>query len=102
MTISAILFDHDGTLVDSEYSHYEMRASILKLYGITFRLETYIQDYAGIPTLANAALIVDKYLLEISPTILVEAKIRATELLLSKQAFPLIAGAFDTCYQQYH
>ena len=92
-TIKAILFDHDGTLVDSEYSHYEMWASILIPHGIILTSEEYIRHYAGIPTPANAAYIVDKYSLKISPSILVEAKKVATESYLSTQAFPLTTGA---------
>jgi HAD superfamily hydrolase (TIGR01509 family) len=93
MTIKAILFDHDGTLVDSEYAHYEMWAGILIPHGITLTSEDYIRHYAGIPTPSNAANIVDQYSLRISPSILIEAKKVATESYLSTQAFPLATGA---------
>ena len=92
-TIEAILFDHDGTLVDSEFSHFEMWASVLLALGINLTEEEYIRHHAGIPTPANATFIVDKYSLTISPSVLMGAKNSATESFLSKQAFPLIAGA---------
>jgi HAD superfamily hydrolase (TIGR01509 family) len=92
-TLKAILFDHDGTLVDSEYSHYEMWASVLDSHGITLTADEYIRHHAGIPTPSNAACIVDKYRLQISPSVLIEAKNAATESFLSKQAFPLTTGA---------
>ena len=95
-TIKAILFDHDGTLVDSEYVHYEMWASILMPHGITLTAEDYIRHYAGIPTPSNAATIVENYSLEISPSVLIEAKQSATESFLSKRAFPLMTGAKES------
>jgi HAD superfamily hydrolase (TIGR01509 family) len=92
-TIKAILFDHDGTLVDSEHSHYEMWVSVLIPYGINLTIEEYIRHHAGIPTPANAAYIVDKYAMKIAPSVLIEAKNSATESFLSKQSFPLTTGA---------
>jgi len=35
MSLRAILFDHDGTLVDSEPMHFRMWASVLARYGVT-------------------------------------------------------------------
>ena len=95
-TITAILFDHDGTLVDSECSHFEMWASVLLPYGITLTEEEYIRQHAGIPTPANAANIVDKYSLKIAPSVLMEAKNSATQSFLSRQAFPLATGARES------
>ncbi len=94
--IKAILFDHDGTLVDSEYVHYEMWATILKSYGINLTESDYIHNYAGIPTPTNAVLIVEKYALKIPPSYLIKSKASATESFLQKQAFPLMAGAQDS------
>lgn len=100
--IKAILFDHDGTLVDSESSHYEMWACILKPHGITLSIEEYIAHYAGIPTPANAVSIVDKYSCALSPSVLIESKRLATESFLMKQAFPLTDGAKESidCFRQ--
>ena len=95
-TIKAVLFDHDGTLVDSEHSHYEMWVSILKSHGIVLSVEEYMMHCAGIPTPANAVAIVDRYSLAISPSDLIEAKSLATESFLSKQAFPLTSGARES------
>lgn len=54
MKLCAILFDHDGTLVNSEPVHFELRAQILKKHGFTLTEEHYRLYYAGVPTRANA------------------------------------------------
>lgn len=95
-TIKAILFDHDGTLVDSENTHYEMWASILISFGISLTVEDYINRYVGIPTTTNAVKIIEKYALKISPSVLIESKNAATKSFLSKHAFPLSKGARES------
>ncbi len=50
-----IIFDLDGTLVDSEAIHYEGWKKALATFGATITdYETYMKTYAGIPTAANA------------------------------------------------
>ncbi len=91
--IKAILFDHDGTLVDSEFVHFQMWTDILDAYDVRLTEEDYINDYAGIPSPANAIVMVDKYNLAVTPQDLNHAKSVATEVYLSSQAFPLVQGA---------
>jgi len=45
-SIQAVLFDCDGTLVDSEYAHYQGWKHALKHFGIDFPLSDYYQ-YVG-------------------------------------------------------
>ena len=93
-TIKAILFDHDGTLVDSEPLHYKMWETILDSYGIALEIEEYKQHYAGIPTTSNAARIIHNYpSLATTASALVTAKNSATQAFLSREAFPLTVGA---------
>ena len=87
--LKAILYDHDGTLIDSEHCHFEMWAAILEPYGISLSKEDYIEHYAGIPTLANAVTMVEKYSLAITASTLIDAKDHATRAFLAQQAFPL-------------
>lgn len=94
--IKAILFDHDGTLVDSEKIHYNLWAAILKSYNITFTIEEYIRYYAGIPTPSNADRMVDTYSLEISPAALIQEKSNLTSAYLSSGGFPLMPGAKES------
>ncbi|MBT3203192.1 MAG: HAD family phosphatase [Gammaproteobacteria bacterium] len=97
MNIKAILFDHDGTLVDSETIHYEMWKIILESYGITLTLEDYIQNYAGFPTISNAETMTNRYsALSVTASVLIDAKNSATKLFLSTQAFPLMKGARES------
>ncbi len=94
MNIKAILFDHDGTLVDSETKHYDMWKIILESYGIDLTLEEYIQHYAGIPTISNAETMTNRYSsLSIPASVLIDAINSATKLFLSTQTFPLMKSA---------
>ncbi len=61
MIIKAILFDHDGTIVDSEKAHFEMWRNVLIVYDIELSYEEYTNQYAGIPTTTNAITITENY-----------------------------------------
>lgn len=51
MTIkTAIIFDLDGTLVDTEVIHAEAESRLLKKFGVTMTSEEISKKYAGIPT----------------------------------------------------
>ncbi|MDQ7733127.1 HAD family phosphatase [Halomonas sp. SpR1] len=92
MQLRAILFDHDGTLVNSEPVHYRMWAQVLKRYGFTLSEQQYKAHYAGVPTPANAIDLVQRYGINESPELLAEAKNAATREYLKRQAFPLMPG----------
>jgi HAD superfamily hydrolase (TIGR01509 family) len=99
MSIKAVLFDHDGTIADSEQAHFEMWRDILCEYHIDLTHDEYESQYAGIPTKTNAIKMIENHLLDISPQTLVLAKAKVTNVYLAKQAFPLMAGAFESiCY----
>lgn len=102
MALKAILFDHDGTLVDSELAHFEMWKDILAEYDIALSYAEYVDRYAGIPTNANAKTIVDNYSLGITPEALIGSKDRLTKDYLSKQALPLMLGALESIEYVYH
>ncbi|MBT2773704.1 HAD family phosphatase [Halomonas sp. ISL-60] len=92
MKLRAILFDHDGTLVNSEPVHYRMWAHVLQRYGFTLSEQQYKTHYAGVPTPANAIDLVQRYGIDESPELLAEAKNAATREYLERQAFPLMPG----------
>ena len=94
--IKAVLFDHDGTLVDSERAHYDMWSAILKKYRKKLSFDEYSQRYAGIPTNSNAEVVIRDYALSVSPIELVRQKNKLTEDYLSQQAFPLMAYALES------
>ena len=61
----ALIFDHDGTLVDSERHHFEVWRQILGTLGVIFSESEYIRDHNGVPTPQNAATLIDRYSLDI-------------------------------------
>lgn len=65
--IKAVLFDLDGTLVDSEYYYYSNWAPILKNeFGLEISYEDWIHDFAGHTLVNNVHLIREKYGLEVT------------------------------------
>ncbi len=93
MTIKAVLFDHDGTLVDSEPSHFVMWQGVLKSYGIALSEQQYRDYYAGVPTAANAVDMVSRFSINEEPSTLAAAKNLATRTFLAHSAFPLMPSA---------
>lgn len=57
--MKAIIFDCDGTLVDSEMSHYTAWAYALKKYGVAFTVEEY-SHYVGQPIDKTSLQLADK------------------------------------------
>lgn len=93
--LEAILFDHDGTLVDSEKVHFKLLSEVVRKYGICLTYEEYRENYEGIPLPATATKLVSHYDLDIAPDVIVSQKKQATTHYLSEQAFPLMSGAKD-------
>ena len=77
--IKAIIFDHDGTLVNSEREHFKVWQSLLREYGVSFEEHEYIERYTGVPTLATAEGIVNTYSLPVSGEALYQAKLKRVE-----------------------
>ena len=92
MPLRAILLDHDGTLVDSEPIHYLVWADVLRRYGFDLSEEQYRARYAGVPTLANAVDLVQRFGVAESPVALAEAKNAATREHLARRPFALLPG----------
>jgi HAD superfamily hydrolase (TIGR01509 family) len=95
LMLKAILFDHDGTIVDSEHCHFEMWHEVLQNYSITLTFEEYRKHYTGIPTPRLSEVLTHKYALNIDPSVLLTAKMDATNQYLSTQAYPLMEGALE-------
>ncbi|TXH68781.1 MAG: HAD family phosphatase [Thiothrix sp.] len=93
MVLKAILFDHDGTLVDSEGVHYQMWLEVLKPYGVSMSAEQYMQIYSGMPTLDNAQDLVERFHLQASVDELAAKKLEVAHAYLQEHAFPLMSGA---------
>ncbi len=96
-SVRAVLFDHDGTLVDSELTHYRMWAGILRPHNVDFSLDEYVAHHIRVPTPGNAAKILSDYpTLPLTVADLVQAKQAATRDFLATDAFPLMPGARET------
>lgn len=96
MQLKAVLFDHDGTLVDSEGVHWQLWQEVLKQYAIELPESEYKARFAGVPTPVNAIELVARHALDISPAALSQQKIEATRMYLSRQAYPLMPHALET------
>jgi len=97
MKLRAVLFDHDGTLVNSEPLHFELWAKILKEgYGFSLTEEHYRLHYAGVPACANAIDLVERFGIKEEPWRLAHAKNIATDEYLTHAAFPLMKGVQDS------
>jgi HAD superfamily hydrolase (TIGR01509 family) len=101
MTLRAVMFDHDGTLVDSERIHYEMWVQILADHGHDLPESQYKAVYAGMPTPANAADMVRRFGIAASVDQLIESKNSATQAYLSQRAFPLMPRAREVIVELY-
>lgn len=95
MPLRAILFDHDGTLVDSEPEHFRMWKQVLARYGIALTEQQYIAHYAGVPNRTSAIDVVNRFGLDVDPAIISEAKSAVAREHLATGAYPLMSGALD-------
>ena len=59
--IKALLFDLDGTLIDSERFHFDCWNEFLSQYGVVIDFKDWLFNYAGIPLPQNAKTIINKY-----------------------------------------
>ncbi|MES2951035.1 MAG: HAD family phosphatase [Pseudomonadota bacterium] len=95
MFLKAVLFDHDGTLVDSEGAHWRIWQQVLQPYGVDLDEDTYKAHHAGMPTVANAQDLVARFALAVPPATLVQQKNDATRQYLDRNAFPLMPHASE-------
>ena len=59
--LKAILFDLDGTLIDSEHFYFECWNEILAGVGAQLAYDDWLDNYAGTTVYANAQKLKDKY-----------------------------------------
>lgn len=61
----ALVFDHDGTLVNSETLHYACWRQALSEYDVEVSVDEYVLHHNGIPTNQNALVFIETYGLSI-------------------------------------
>ncbi len=98
MALKAIIFDHDGTLVDSEFIHYGIWQSLLQTFGVDFSEKEYLGSHIGLPTLQGAIHLIEHYGLAISPEALYDQNIALTMQTLRSSPAPLMPGV-EECIQ---
>ncbi|WP_282131230.1 HAD family hydrolase [Pseudoalteromonas aliena] len=76
MTLKAILFDMDGTLVDSESMHFVCWSKLLKPYGVSYAEDDFCQRFSGRPTLEAAIEIKQEHNLSVTAQFLADEKYR--------------------------
>lgn len=91
-TIHAVIFDHDGTLVDSEPVHLACWRAILAPHNVTLSQEDYSQNLSGMPSIYSATWLAGKFNLDIPADALLQEKQKHLHDFLTKDRFPLIPG----------
>lgn len=76
MTINAVIFDFDGTLVDSEPIYYEAEKTLFAEYGIHDFSKKDKEKYVGLSTREMMERVVMNYNLNESPEVLIDKKNR--------------------------
>ncbi len=90
--IKAILFDFDGTLVDSEPLHFQMWRQLLVKYGVELTEQQYKDHYAGVPTILNAVDMISRFKLAIPAQSLAIAKKELTRSIIGARGKPRRSG----------
>ncbi len=90
MALKALLFDHDGTLVDSEMVHFAMWRTTIAAYGGDLTEAVYIDHCVGVPTPQTAEAMVALLKLPVEPAVLAAQKNAATRASLAREPFPLM------------
>ncbi|WP_020679454.1 HAD family hydrolase [Marinobacterium rhizophilum] len=93
MTLHAILFDHDGTLVDSEAVNLQLWRQAVAPWGLTISEGHYWSRMLGVPIRQNAIDILQLNSTDASIEQLVAAKLAANEAYLARAYFPQMPGA---------
>ena len=90
--IHAVIFDHDGTLVDSEPVHLACWQKVLAPHSATLSKEDYNQNLFGIPSIDSAAWLAGKFNLDIPADALLREKQKHLREFLTTSCFPLMPG----------
>ena len=93
---TTILFDHDGTLIDSEKVHFCLWKEILASYDVHLSESFFNSVMAGIPVYQNARDIVKHFSIDEDAEVIAQAKHDKVEAFLHQQPFPLMPYAKET------
>ena len=94
--INTLLFDLDGTLIDSEHFHFECWNEILQDYNTQLTIEEWVAHYAGVPMPTNAYSLIKKFNLLVTHAELVQRRENLTIELLKTKEINLMPFALET------
>jgi beta-phosphoglucomutase len=94
--LKALLFDLDGTLIDSEFFHYECWNEILKESNVELTYDDWLKNYAGVPMPANAKNLIEKYHIQTPLNDLIERRENLTLERLKTTDVSLMPFVLDT------
>lgn len=94
--LKAILFDLDGTLIDSEYFHYQCWLQILDTFSLSMTYEEWVNTYAGYPLPINSKTIKEKYNLDIDLSELIDWRERLSKTGFFTRDINLMPYALET------
>ncbi|WP_318446022.1 HAD family hydrolase [Photobacterium leiognathi] len=92
----AVIFDMDGTLVDSMPAHIDAWQTTCEAHGIPVDRD-WFYTMGGSPTLNTAKALIEKYQLDADPVYLAESKLRNFDDI--KQKGEVITGTFEILKQ---
>lgn len=101
-SIEAIIFDHDGTLVDSEPMHLHAWQTVLEALGHTLTKTEYQQNMSGKPTIASAGWLQARFDLDTSTADLFQRKREVLRNMLDRRAFPLMPDTLNILHRLSH
>lgn len=91
--VRAVIFDHDGTLVDSEPVHRSCWQKALDPFGAHLSQEQYSEHLSGIPSIRSAQWLITQFNLDYAAADLLHSKQRYLQQYLLEQACPLMKNA---------
>lgn len=99
--IKAILFDHDGTLVDSEACHCEIWNRVLAPYGVKLSFAEFARDCIGVPVDKTAELLRSRYNIALTAAELAAIKHAASDQFQIDTGFPALPNAMDLLHEMW-
>ena len=96
MTLQAVLFDFDGTLVDSEPIHLRVWNEVLRPYGISVSVNDFNHRYLGAVAPEMARQVVERNHLDADPALLAEKKDRMYAEWVRENPLPLMGYARES------
>ncbi len=100
--LKAVLFDHDGTLVDSEKVHFCFWREALARHGAALEETEFRRHFVGVPGKYATVGAVQRHGLQVTAADLTLQKNALCDAYLASQAFPLMPGVPEAVAALHH